>query len=386
MSRRLLIDWLVCLGVLMLAYAGRGWLLAWVLKGRYPWLSLAVDVAVLALLICLFRALDLGLRVLFQRWFGDGANKRTSLQGEKTAETPENGRPSRFRRLALDATRFVIVFFLAAPFLVVLSQLHPQRIACAVTPGDLGLPFEDVPLSCDGLKLAAWYIPGESGQPAIFIAHGVGANKQNLLPVAAEMHKAGYPVMMLDFRAHGDSEGALTTLGMREAEDVKAALAWLRQRHPDRPICGIGYSMGAAALLQASADGSVCDSYVLDSAFARLENSARHTMASYYFPAPIIEPWWQTSRLWGWGIVGFDLQTLQPEQHVGALADRPMLLIHGKEDRTTSFTDSVRLQEMTGGKAELWLVDGAGHLQSLEHPDYVARVRRFLEGSHPRSR
>src|SRR5262245_24235231 len=116
MSRKLLIDWIICLGVLMLAYAGRGWLLAWVLHGRYPWLSLAIDVTVLALLICLFRSLDLGLRVLFQRIFLGGATKEASVSDEKASINSENARPPRFRRLAFDVVRFVIVFFLAAPF------------------------------------------------------------------------------------------------------------------------------------------------------------------------------------------------------------------------------------------------------------------------------
>src|SRR5262249_37822767 len=122
MSRRLLIDWVACTLVLMLAYAGRGWLLAWLLQGRYPWPFLFADVLLLGLLICVFRRLDLGLRVWFARWL-----KRR----QKSDELP----PLR-RRLPFDCLRFIIVFAIAAPFLVTLSQLHPQRIGCAITPGD----------------------------------------------------------------------------------------------------------------------------------------------------------------------------------------------------------------------------------------------------------
>ena len=72
MSRRQRLDWAICTVVLMLAYAGRGWLLATLLQGHYPWKALLVDVTALALLVSTFRLFDLGLRAFCQcmvtRW------------------------------------------------------------------------------------------------------------------------------------------------------------------------------------------------------------------------------------------------------------------------------------------------------------------------------
>jgi len=76
-----------------------------------------------------------------------------------------------------------------------------------------------------------------------------------------------------------------------------------------------------------------------------------------------------------------DLQELQPEKHIALLTDRPVFLIHGKNDGTTSYADSLRLQEQTNGKAEVWIVEGAGHLQALAHPEYFSRIKRFLQGT-----
>jgi pimeloyl-ACP methyl ester carboxylesterase len=373
MSRRLVWDWLLCAIVLLAAYAGRGWLLASLLQGRYPVTALLIDVSVLGVLIFVFRSLDLGLRVCFTRLL---ARRFASIDAAEGVSVPWRW------RVLFDTLRFMIVFAVAAPFLVTLSQLHPQRIACAVTPADLGIPFEEVRItSTDGLTLAAWYLPGKEGsdRPAVLIAHGVGANKQNFLPVAQQIHDWGYPVLMLDFRAHGDSDGFLSTLGEREADDVKAALDWLTERHPDWPIIGVGYSMGAAAMVEASAREGRCDAYLLDSTFARLENSARHTMASYYIPAPLIGPWWHTTRLWGWTLCGVDLQSIRPEENIAALSDLPLLLVHGENDKTTSYLDSLRLQELTGNRAQVCVIEGAGHLQSVAHPDWYPRIQRFLD-------
>jgi alpha/beta superfamily hydrolase len=41
-------------------------------------------------------------------------------------------------------------------------------------------------------------------------------------------------VALFDFRAHGDSAGHFSTLGLREADDLKAVCARLKTHHPNR--------------------------------------------------------------------------------------------------------------------------------------------------------
>ena len=243
------------------------------------------------------------------------------------------------------------------------------------------MPFEEVTLPCDGLQLSAWFIPGKQGadRTVVFVAHGIGATKQNFLSVAEQIHQWGYNVFMLDFRAHGDSAGMLSTLGMKEANDVKAGCDWIAQRCPGRPIYGLGYSMGGAALVRACAQYGLCDRVILDCTFARLENSFRHTMGGFYIPRPLVSLGWHACRFWGWTFTGTDPHDLETEHSIEELRNQTLLLIHGTKDRTTPFTDSVRLGEQCNGKAEVWLVEGAGHLQALANPEYLDRIRRFLD-------
>ncbi len=378
MTRRLALDWAICTGVLMLAYACRGWLLARMLEGYYPWASLAFDVVGLALVVAVFRTLDLILRVVFDRAIARwGSNQLPN--GQNSAGTLTRG-PARLR-FAAGAARFCIVFGLAAPFLLTLAQLHPQRIGCSQTPGTLGMAYEDVSLASDGLQLSAWFIPSKQAaeRPVVFIAHGIGANKQNFLNVAEQVHAWGYHVFMLDFRAHGESAGMLSTLGIKEAGDVKAACDWIGERCPRQPIYGVAYSMGGVGLVRACAQYGLCERIMLDSTFARLENSFRHTMQGVYVPSPLISLGWNACRFWGWTFTGTDPRELQCEDCVGQLACGSVLLIHGTKDRTTPYTDSVRLGERLNGKAEVWLIEGAGHLQTLSHPEYLGRMKRFLD-------
>jgi pimeloyl-ACP methyl ester carboxylesterase len=358
MSRRQVLDVLICVVVLMAAYAGRGWLLAHWLQGAYPLPSLLIDVLALGALILLLRGVDAGVA--------------RGLEGLIGVDT-------RGRRCAAGVLRFGIVFSIAAPFLVTLSQLHPQRIVPALAAHDVGAGCEDVWLDADGRRLSAWHLRPEQPQGhAVLVLHGVGSNRQNFLTVGTMLAAAGHPVLLLDFRAHGNSDGLLTTLGYGEAEDVKAAHDYLAQRYPGRPVAVIAYSMGAAAALRAAAAYGLFDRLVLDSCYARVENSIRHSAAGFYLPAPLPAAWWLTMRGWSWVFTGIDLDRLCPEEDIAHLANRHILLIHGSADATTSSSDSVRLQECTQGRAELWLVDGAGHLQALGHPDYAERLRRFL--------
>jgi alpha-beta hydrolase superfamily lysophospholipase len=60
----------------------------------------------------------------------------------------------------------------------------------------------------------------------------------------------GYNVLLLDFRAHGASGGNTCTIGYYEAEDVKLAYNFLKDKG-EKNIALWGISMGAAAIAHA---------------------------------------------------------------------------------------------------------------------------------------
>jgi pimeloyl-ACP methyl ester carboxylesterase len=67
-----------------------------------------------------------------------------------------------------------------------------------------------------------------------------------------------------------------------------------------------------------------------------------------------------------------------------ALADRPLLLIHGTADTIAPVSEALRLRDWSGGRAQLWLVENAGHLQAMGHPDYKQRLGQFFAGKDQR--
>ena len=60
---------------------------------------------------------------------------------------------------------------------------------------------------------------------AVVLVHGLGDSLESQADSGERLHRRGHTVLLLDLRAHGGSEGRYTTLGGREREDVRAALA-----------------------------------------------------------------------------------------------------------------------------------------------------------------
>jgi len=83
--------------------------------------------------------------------------------------------------------------------------------------------------------LAGWDIPAVApDRPTVLFTHGVGTNRQNFLPLARLVHDLGFGVFLFDFRAHGDSDGLVSTPGLREADDLAAAARLLHERAAGR--------------------------------------------------------------------------------------------------------------------------------------------------------
>jgi len=90
--------------------------------------------------------------------------------------------------------------------------------------------------SQDGTQLAGWFIPGER-QTSVLLLHGYRCKREEMLPHADMLHRAGYTVFLFDFRSRGESEGDAVTLGYYERGDVLGAIDYLKTR-PDVDLAG----------------------------------------------------------------------------------------------------------------------------------------------------
>jgi pimeloyl-ACP methyl ester carboxylesterase len=237
--------------------------------------------------------------------------------------------------------------------------------------------FSEVWLRADGLRLRAWTAPGRPDRAAVVIAHGVGDSLESFTDFARTLGERGHPVLLLDLRGHGGSEGQLTTLGGNESHDVRAALDYLRGEPAGRGgTILMGFSMGAVASLLAAAGRDDVRAVVAEAPYDTYRGTVRrHAWLLYRLPAwvPLI-PLSIALAEWRAGFRADDVDAVAAARRIHA----PLLaIVDGADDRMPEEVVS-RVVAAHGGPHRLWVAPGAPHVGASLHPDYWPVVTRFL--------
>ncbi|MCS7483368.1 alpha/beta hydrolase [Umezawaea endophytica] len=101
--------------------------------------------------------------------------------------------------------------------------------------------------TADGLSLNAWHFPGPG--PTVLVAPGNAGNRADRVPLATALVRAGFAVLLLDYRGYGGNPGSPSEEGL--ALDVRAA----RQHLVDTGVTAdrllyYGESLGCAVVAE----------------------------------------------------------------------------------------------------------------------------------------
>jgi fermentation-respiration switch protein FrsA (DUF1100 family) len=246
---------------------------------------------------------------------------------------------------------------------------------------------EDVqfPSATDGTRIRGWLLRTEDPQPigSVILCHGAWTGRRECLPLALRFREAGYNVLVFDFRAHGLSEGRYITVGHEEMKDVLGAVEFLkaRPRIGAKRIGVVGFSMGAAAAINAAARTRDIAAVVADSSYASfldaMKYSFHHVRHVPHFPFGTM------AVKWAQWIVKVDPTQLRPVDAIGRIAPRPILVIHGQEDDVVPVNHAYLLYKAAGEPKDLWIVPEAKHVWARDmYPDeYFRRVEPFLRSA-----
>ncbi|HEV3435879.1 MAG TPA: alpha/beta hydrolase [Gemmata sp.] len=272
-------------------------------------------------------------------------------------------RPRGWRRRFLIATGLGIVLWLFASWLVADQLTH------RATP----IHAESVPViewGCiqplrlttdDAQDLGAWYIPGRPDRQPVLLLHGNGGTREDCLDQAEWMAAASYPLLLITLRAHGDSTGNLNDFGYSARHDVVAAVAWLEQTCPGRPIIW-GRSLGsAAAMFAASELGNRVGGYALECPYRDLR-TAVHNRTRARLPPLLSWVAYAGLSLTAPLVLG-DVDRISPlDASTSVPKDIPVLLLAGENDRLATPAEATALAERIGSRAQVVVIEGAGHL------------------------
>lgn len=246
--------------------------------------------------------------------------------------------------------------------------------------------WQDVTLTSQfGYSLAGTYIPNPrpTDKTLIFV-HGFSDSRLAGLHYIRLYFSAGYNLLLVDLRAHGDSGGKSITWGYYEKYDLDEWVDWVRQKFP-KGVVGIhGVSMGAAtALLHAGLNETEkkVSFYVADSAYsdfaALLETQISRRLN---LPDPVIA----TILLrYADAVAYYDSRfTFEQASPVRAVTHitTPVLFIHGENDKLVPPTMAEELYAAAAGPRQLAIIAHSGHACGIfdNWEQYSQTVRKFV--------
>ncbi|OAI39299.1 hypothetical protein AYO39_00445 [Actinobacteria bacterium SCGC AG-212-D09] len=209
------------------------------------------------------------------------------------------------------------------------------------TPADASLAFDELQFQTrDGERVHGWWIAGQRpSRGHVLFCHGNAGNIGDRVLDAALLSKAGFDVLLFDYRGYGRSTGRPDELGTyRDARAARAALR--RQPRVDRDrVVYLGESLGGAIALELAIEHPP-RGLILQSTFTSIRDAAR-ALEPRIPPALIPDAY--PSR-----------------QRIGRLS-APLLVLHGDRDETIPLDQGRALFEAASEPKRIRVFKGRGH-------------------------
>ena len=283
----------------------------------------------------------------------------------------------RGRRLRIIGSLLFAVMILGAILVWSIGSVLIAPANCAVANPPASLPVQSVQFpSASGATLHGWFVAGQPGKGVVILMHGVHANRLALLTRAQLLSRSGYAVLLFDFQGHGESAGTNITFGYLESRDATAAVDYVREKYPGEKIGVVAISLGAASALLAEPPLPV-SAMILESSYPTIYQAAEDRLVVRFgilgrLATPLLICQLKLR-------LGISADDLKPIEHVGKIT-APKLFIAGTADRDTTLPESKALFAAAAEPKQLWLVDGAAHvdLHAFAKAEYERRILEFL--------
>lgn len=291
----------------------------------------------------------------------------------------------------------IIILLVVVNFAIAYIIVHPFRQKIVKSPKDYKMDYENVEFkSVDGKNIKGWLLKSHkssaTSRKLIILTHAMPFNRHgfcvknqgpiklfkvdvDLLKTAKVLNKAGYSVLMFDFRNHGESDSGITGVGLNEWQDVVGAVDFLTNSYQLKAnsLAFCSFCMGANSTIIAFSKaakklaGIKCAVFIQPiSMLVFLQTFMRNQFSPIFLPfLHLIEFF---ARLMG----GHEFKSMTLISYAKDVKI-PVLHIQGKYDNWTQESDTIAIYNNFSGPKKLWLIDKK--MNRFEAYNYV--------GNHP---
>jgi alpha-beta hydrolase superfamily lysophospholipase len=241
-----------------------------------------------------------------------------------------------------------------------------------------GHPYETIILESNK-KIECWLINSDNAKGTVILFHGYGGEKSSMLRQADEFLNLGYNTLLVDFMGSGGSEGNQTTIGFKEAQEVRSCYDYVASKG-EKTIYLYGTSLGAAAILKSINDFALSPAgIIIECPFGSLYKT---TCAR--FRAMGVPKFPMAGLLVFWGGVqnGFPAFSYKPEEYAKKVAC-PTLLLYGEKDEKVSRNEIDIIYSNLKGKKYLKAFLLAAHEDYLlkYKDEWTTEIAAFIAGN-----
>lgn len=238
-------------------------------------------------------------------------------------------------------------------------------------------------ISSDGLRLHATWFPQGECKKIVICFHGyTSQGMKDYLGLSGYYLKNGYSMLLVDERAHGESEGKYIGFGCLDRIDALKWINWvLRKCGEDVEILLHGTSMGGATVLMMSSLElpAQVKGIVSDCAFTSPKEVFSHVLKSmYHLPAfPVMN----ISDFLNKRLAGYGLDECNAAREVKK-AKVPILFIHGSGDTFVPYSMCETMYENCASSKKKLIIEGAAHAECYykDTDAYENALTEFIGG------
>jgi uncharacterized protein len=236
--------------------------------------------------------------------------------------------------------------------------------------------FETIKLQSNKI-IECWSIQAQNPKGTVILFHGYGNEKSANIDKSDAFLQMGYNTILVDFMGCGNSEGVQTTVGFKEAAEVRTVFDFITQKG-EKNIYLFGTSMGAVAIMKAINDFKINPKgIIIECPFGSIYKTtcARFKrIGAPSFPMAGLMLFWAAVENGFWSF------NFNPSEYAKKIKC-PTLLLYGRTDKSVSLAETDEIFKNLKGQKRLIVFENTGHENYLikNKKKWEAAVYEFLK-------